>query len=46
MWPKTIFSKIMAKQQITAILFDLDNTLYPLSVGLTKAIDKRMTAYV
>lgn len=36
----------MSKEPITAILFDLDNTLYPLSVGLTKAIDERMTAYV
>src|SRR5689334_15771412 len=36
----------MAKEPITAILFDLDNTLYPLSVGLTTAIDERMTAYV
>jgi putative hydrolase of the HAD superfamily len=36
----------MTKEPITAILFDLDNTLYPLSVGLTTAIDERMTAYV
>ena len=36
----------MTKAPITTILFDLDNTLYPLSVGLTKAIDERMTAYV
>jgi putative hydrolase of the HAD superfamily len=36
----------MSKEPITAILFDLDNTLYPLSAGLTKAIDERMTAYV
>jgi putative hydrolase of the HAD superfamily len=36
----------MAKEPITAILFDLDNTLYPLSAGLTTAIDERMTAYV
>ncbi|MBC8077498.1 MAG: pyrimidine 5'-nucleotidase [Chloroflexales bacterium] len=36
----------MSKESITAILFDLDNTLYPLSSGLMKAIDDRMTAYV
>lgn len=31
---------------ITTLLFDLDNTLYPLANGLTQAIDERMTAYV
>lgn len=31
---------------ITTLLFDLDNTLYPLASGLTLAIDERMTAFV
>jgi putative hydrolase of the HAD superfamily len=31
---------------ITTILCDLDNTLYPLSAGLTQAVDERMTEYV
>src|SRR4051812_39332126 len=34
------------KMPISTLLFDLDNTLYPLASGLTQAIDERMTAYV
>ena len=31
---------------ISAVLFDLDNTLYPISSGLMKGVDVRITAYV
>ena len=31
---------------ISAILFDLDNTLYPVSSGLMQGVDTRITAYV
>ena len=31
---------------ISAVLFDLDNTIYPASSGLMKGVDVRITAYV
>src|SRR5262249_38591994 len=31
---------------ITAVLFDLDNTLYPASSGLMHSVDTRITEYV
>jgi putative hydrolase of the HAD superfamily len=31
---------------ITTVLFDLDNTLYPISSGLMKGVDVRISAYV
>ena len=31
---------------ISAVLFDLDNTLYPASSGVMKGIDIRITEYV